>query len=57
MPKQVVGTLQAANYQADMGFCGMASDQLVPIESHSSCTKAKYLPEKKLTISATTDLV
>nr|WP_233617156.1 hypothetical protein [Citrobacter werkmanii] len=57
MPKQVAGTLQEASYQADMGFYGMASDQLEPIESHSSCTKAKSLPEKKLTISATTDLV
>ncbi|MGG7716450.1 hypothetical protein PGN42_10320 [Klebsiella aerogenes] len=57
MPKLVAGTLQAASYQADMEFCGMASDQLGPIESHSSCTKVKYLKEKKLTISATTDLV
>ncbi|WP_260472531.1 hypothetical protein [Enterobacter hormaechei] len=56
MPKLVVGTLPAPSYQVDMEFCGMASDQLGLIESLSNCTKVKYLKEKKLTISATTDL-
>ncbi|HEY2455173.1 MAG TPA: hypothetical protein VGI71_21645 [Scandinavium sp.] len=51
MPKLVAGTLQAASYQADMEFCGMASDQLWLIEDRGG--HIEELPEGAFKSSGT----